>query len=178
MHRSSAANAPAEGYGWPTDNFIGSARQPNGWRDDWATFFSEFRLAPQLAWAARRGEPLRGAQALMKCLPQWLASHSCQPVLVHGDLWRGNADLLADGRAAIFDPACYWGDREVDLAMARLFGGLPQPFFDGYASVWPLEPGAEDRVALYNLYHLINHANLFGGGYGSRAQACIDRLLD
>ncbi len=178
LHRSSAASAPAQGYGWAADNFIGSAPQINSWCADWGVFFTECRLAPQLAWAARRGEPLQGAQLLMDRLPGWLAGHTCQPVLVHGDLWGGNAGLLADGAATIFDPACHWGDREVDLAMARLFGGFPDAFFDGYTAAWPLEPGAEDRAQLYNLYHLLNHANLFGGGYHRQAQASINALLD
>ena len=177
LHRSSAASAPAAGYGWATDNFIGSAPQFNRWHQDWGSFFAECRLAPQLAWAARGGQPLQGGQALLERLPQWLAGHRCQPALVHGDLWGGNAGLLADGTAAIFDPACYWGDREVDLAMAQLFGGFPPAFLEGYAAAWPLERGAAERVALYNLYHLLNHANLFGGDYHRQAQASINALL-
>jgi fructosamine-3-kinase len=177
LHRASAAAAPADGYGWPTDNFIGSGPQHNGWRRHWGVFFAECRLAPQLDWAARRGQPLRAAQELVERVPAWLAGHGSQPVLVHGDLWCGNAGRLADGRATLFDPACYWGDREVDLAMAQLFGGFPPTFFRGYAQGWPLEPGAQRRVELYNLYHLLNHANLFGGGYGRRAQSSIDDLL-
>lgn len=178
LHRSSTSCTPSQGYGWQADNFLGSAPQPNGWRSDWGRFFAECRLAPQLVWAAQRDEPLRGAQALLERVPGWLSSHCCQPVLVHGDLWSGNAGLLPDGRAALFDPACYWGDREVDLAMAQLFGGFPGAFFDGYADGWPLEPGAQHRVLLYNLYHLLNHANLFGGSYRHRAQAGINALLD
>ncbi|MEX0589103.1 MAG: fructosamine kinase family protein [Cyanobium sp.] len=177
LHRSSAASAPAQGYGWAVDNFIGSAPQINGWRQDWGEFFAECRLAPQLAWAAQRGLPLHGGQALLERVPQLLSEHHCQPVLVHGDLWSGNAGLLTDGRTALFDPACYWGDREVDLAMAQLFGGFPPLFFEGYSSVYPLEQGSRKRVGLYNMYHLLNHYNLFGGGYGKQAQACLDGLL-
>jgi fructosamine-3-kinase len=177
LHRSSVASAPDLGYGWAADNYIGAAPQINSWHQDWGLFFAECRLAHQLDWAARRGLPLQGGQALLERLPQWLAGHGCQPVLVHGDLWRGNADLLADGAATIFDPACYWGDREVDLAMAQQFGRFPAPFFEGYAAIWPLEPGAAERVALYNLYHLLNHANVFGGDYHRQAQASINTLL-
>ena len=96
---------------------------------------------------------------------------------MHGDLWSGNAALLADGRGALFDPAVYRGDREVDLAMARLFGGFPPGFFAGYEAAWPLPAGHRERVDLYNLYHLLNHANLFGGSYRSQAQACLEALL-
>ena len=103
--------------------------------------------------------------------------HGAEPCLVHGDLWAGNGALLVDGRGAIFDPAVYWGDREVDLAMAHLFGGFPACFFAGYEGRWPLPPGHRQRREIYNLYHLLNHANLFGGGYWRQAQASIDALL-
>jgi fructosamine-3-kinase len=96
---------------------------------------------------------------------------------VHGDLWSGNAALLQGGGCAIFDPAVYRGDREVDLAMAKLFGGFPTAFFDGYERWWPLPPGHQQRRDLYNLYHLLNHANLFGGSYWSQSSACISSLL-
>jgi len=176
LHRASA-EAHGGGYGFPADNFIGSAPQRNGWLPAWGPFFVQRRLAPQLALAERSGAGWRGAQALLHRAEQRLAGHRCQPALVHGDLWSGNAALLADGGAAIFDPAAYWGDREVDLAMARLFGGFPAPFFAGYQATWPLPPDWPERLQLYNLYHLLNHANLFGGGYRNQAQALIDRLL-
>lgn len=177
LHRSSAGSSPALGYGALADNFIGSAPQPNGWRSDWGVFFAECRLAPQLAWAASRGEALQGARQLLELVPQWLSGHHCEPALVHGDLWCGNAGLLTNGRGTIFDPASFWGDREVDLAMGQLFGGFPTAFFRGYENVWPLESGAKGRVALYNVYHLLNHANLFGSVWGSQAQASINQLL-
>ena len=177
LHSSSAKAAPDQGYGAAADNFIGSTPQPNGWRSDWGVFFAECRLAPQLAWAARRGEPQRGARELLELVPHWLSGHHCEPVLVHGDLWCGNAGLLTNGCGTIFDPASFWGDREVDLAMARLFGGFPPAFFNGYSDVWPLDSSAKGRVDLYNLYHLLNHANMFGGSWGTRAQASIDQLL-
>jgi fructosamine-3-kinase len=126
--------------------------------------------------AEARGDTYPGAAALLERIPRLLQNHACEPVLVHGDLWSGNAGLLERG-AAIFDPAAYWGDREVDLAMARLFGGFPTTFFSGYEEAWPLPEGAARRVPLYNLYHLLNHANLFGGSYRHQALSCIDRLL-
>ena len=138
----------------------------------------ERRLGPQLAMAREAGRPLQGAEALLERAEQLLATHTCEPALVHGDLWSGNAGLLAAGGAAIFDPAVHWGDREVDLAMARLFGGFPAAFFAGYEAEWPLQPDWPQRLDLYNLYHLINHANLFGDGYRRQAQSVIDRLLN
>ena len=129
------------------------------------------------ARAAQRGCPFARSEALLERAGELLADHGCSPVLVHGDLWSGNAALLADGTGAVFDPAAYWGDREVDLAMARLFGGFPEAFFAGYQGSWPLPADWPQRLELYNLYHLINHANLFGGGYQAQAQDVIDRLL-
>jgi fructosamine-3-kinase len=177
LHRASAAGEPGRGYGFGSDNFIGSSPQPNGWMERWVQFFVERRLTPQLARAAERGCPFARAEALLDRAGDLLVDHGCSPVLVHGDLWSGNAALLADGDVAVFDPAAYWGDREVDLAMARLFGGFPEAFFAGYQTRWPLPADWPQRLELYNLYHLINHANLFGGGYQGQAQATIDRLL-
>jgi len=181
LHRRSlqltrAGEAPL-GFGWSRDNFIGASRQPNGWRDNWAVFFSECRLQPQLRWLVRKGSPMGGAERLLERLPMWLEGHPAAPCLVHGDLWSGNAALLAGGGGSLFDPAVYRGDREVDLAMARLFGGVPESFFRGYGEAWPLPEGWRERVSLYNLYHLLNHANLFGGGYKNQAQSVIDSLL-
>jgi fructosamine-3-kinase len=175
-------------FGWCRDNAIGTAPQANGWMGNWSSFFAERRLAPQLETLARSGRSLEGAAALLERLDDLLAGHQPDACLVHGDLWSGNLNVLAgscqpdlDGSplavGALFDPAPYRGDREVDLAMARLFGGVPQAFFDGYSDEWPLPPGHEQRVSLYNLYHLLNHANLFpGGGYHRRAQATVTAL--
>jgi fructosamine-3-kinase len=177
LHRRSRGGSP-RGYGFEADNFIGSTPQPNTRHSDWGVFFANCRVAPQLRRAAAAGRHLRGGEQLLAALPAWLDAHRCEPVLVHGDLWSGNAGLLAPGAgAALFDPSCHWADREVDLAMAGLFGGFPPAFFEGYQHTWPLPPGAGARATLYNLYHLLNHANLFGGGYWGQAQASIDRLL-
>ena len=181
LHRASRPLNGDLGFGFGADNFIGSGPQPNGWLADWGTFFAQRRLAPQLEMLRRSGVRLEGSDRLLQQVPGWLSAHEDEPVLVHGDLWSGNAGLIAGGGGALFDPAVYWADREVDLAMAQLFGGFPAAFFAGYQRTWPLPPGAEGRVELYNLYHLLNHANLFdggpGGSYGRQAQATIQRLL-
>lgn len=181
LHRlslpSTRLERPGRGFGWGQDNFIGASPQPNGWRERWGTFFVECRLRPQLRWLARKGSPMRGAEDLLRRLPEWLEGHPVDPCLVHGDLWSGNAALLTGGGGSLFDPAVFLGDREVDLAMARLFGGFPEAFFQGYQEEWPLPEGWRDRVAIYNLYHLLNHANLFGGGYNKEAQSVIHSLL-
>ncbi|MFZ9215927.1 MAG: fructosamine kinase family protein [Vulcanococcus sp.] len=176
LHRSSLRGGD-ERFGWGQDNFLGSALQPNRWNGSWADFFCQERLGHQLRWAARSGRSLPQGEALLKEAAGWLADHKPEPCLVHGDLWSGNAGQLRDGGGAIFDPAVYRGDREVDLAMAQLFGGFPASFFAGYQRCWPLPPGHQQRVELYNLYHLLNHANLFGGSYWQQSAACIQSLL-
>jgi fructosamine-3-kinase len=174
MHR-----ATRERFGWHRDNTIGSTPQPNGERDDWVQFWAEQRLGFQLALAARhgyggrlqqRGERLRAA------LGQ-LIDHAPVASLLHGDLWGGNLGYARGGEPVIFDPACYYGDREADLAMTELFGGFGGRFRAAYEEAWPLAPGYQVRKQLYNLYHIINHLNLFGGGYLRQAETMIDRLL-
>ena len=183
LHRRSLAGPCAEvdrcdgTFGWSRDNVIGSTPQANGWMPDWSAFFRSRRLEPQLQLLERRGVRLRGSGELLEQVEGWLAAHRPDAVLVHGDLWSGNAALTAGGRGALFDPAVHRADREVDLAMAQLFGGFPGSFFEGYGQEWPLPPGHPARVRLYNLYHLLNHANLFGGGYVSQAQASVEALL-
>jgi fructosamine-3-kinase len=183
MHRRSLegplrpGDRVGQAFGWPVDNTIGATPQANGWHADWGRFFQQRRLAPQLALLARHRQALPGAEELLDRVPAWLSMHQPEACLVHGDLWSGNAGLLADGRGALFDPAVHRADREVDLAMARLFGGFPAEFFRGYEDTWPLPAGHGQRVGLYNLYHLLNHANLFGGSYVAQARGAITRLL-
>jgi fructosamine-3-kinase len=167
-------------FGFADDNLIGSSRQPNGWLEDWIEFFRERRLRHQLALAVQNGfaqlleQP--GAR-LLEALAALLAGHRPEASLLHGDLWAGN--WLADEHQepVIFDPAVYYGDRETDLAMTRLFGGFGRAFYDAYQTAAPLPAGHAVRAELYNLYHVLNHANLFGGAYAPQARASIDRLL-
>ncbi|KEF41931.1 MAG: fructosamine kinase [Cyanobium sp. CACIAM 14] len=175
--RCSEADRPGQAFGWVTDNYIGTSPQANGWEGHWGRFFVERRLVPQLARLASKGVVLGGADALLGQASGWIDGHHPDPCLVHGDLWSGNAAVTHDGVGAIFDPAVYRGDREVDLAMASLFGGFPAAFFRGYQEEWPLPDGHERRADLYNLYHLLNHANLFGGSYRDQCQDGIDRLM-
>ena len=106
----------------------------------------------------------------------WLNRHAPQPCLVHGDLWAGNAAVLEDGRGLLIDPASWWADREVDLAMTQLFGGFTRRFWEGYQQEWPLDDGAEQRIEVLNLYHVLNHANLFGGGYQQQSRNILKEL--
>ena len=167
-HRSAG---PA--FGWRRDNYIGSTPQANAWCEEWSTFFRERRLAPQLALARKNGFRLELGRA-----EEVLNDHHPQPALLHGDLWSGNVAFLTDGEPVLFDPAVYYGDREADLAMTELFGGFPAAFYAAYNAVDPLERGYEKRKHLYNLYHLLNHLNLFGGGYLAQVRSTLRLLLD
>jgi fructosamine-3-kinase len=166
-----------EQFGWHRDNYIGESPQSNSRTANWADFFCEQRLLPQLQMAADRGLRFRSAEALLDAARRLLEPHRPEPALCHGDLWSGNASFLSDGTPVIYDPASYYGDRETDLAFSEFFGGFPPTFYSAYQSVWPLPGGYEQRKTLYNLYHVINHANLFGGSYASQAQTMIGVLL-
>jgi fructosamine-3-kinase len=163
-----AHRAPGPRFGWSRDNYIGATPQANGWCDDWAEFWRERRLRPQLALAERNGFDLRFDE-------DPLGNHSPRPALLHGDLWSGNAGFTQEG-PVVFDPAVYYGDREADLAMTELFGGFPREFYEAYEETYPLDAGYRRRKHLYNLYHLLNHLNLFGAGYLSQVKETLGLL--
>jgi len=172
--------ARGDAFGWRRDNWIGATPQRNARSDDWTAFWAKQRLAPQLALARRNalGDGLaRSGERLLDVLPRVLAGHRPRASLLHGDLWGGNAGYLAGGEPIVFDPAVYYGDPEADLAMTELFGGFAPAFYRAYREIVPPEPGYELRKDLYNLYHVLNHANLFGGGYAAQAEAMMRRLL-
>lgn len=174
LHRHSA-----ERFGWGRDNTIGATAQHNAWCDDWVRFWREQRLGFQLAEAARNGHHSR-LQALgdrlIEALPV-LLDHRPTPSLLHGDLWGGNIGFTDHGEPVIYDPATYFGDREAELAMTELFGGFSADFYAAYRAAWPLDPGYRTRRQLYKLYHVLNHLNLFGGGYLGQAERMINSLL-
>jgi len=156
-------------FGWHRDNYIGATPQQNAWCDDWAEFWVTRRLEPQISMARDRGFDV--AMPSMRLLE----NHKPQPSLLHGDLWSGNAGFTSEG-PVVFDPAVYYGDREADLAMTELFGGFPREFYRAYNEAFPLPAGYEKRNHLYNLYHLLNHLNLFGGGYLGQVKATLGLL--
>lgn len=169
-----------EHCGWPRDNFIGTTLQTNTPHPGWPHFFGDRRLRPQLELALKNGmEKTLVAQGMgvVDRLGGLFLDYRPPPGLLHGDLWSGNAGMLPDGTPAIFDPACYHGDRETDIAMAELFGGFPTSFFAAYRAAWPLDRDYERRKPLYNLYHVLNHFNLFGAAYLGQARRMIERLL-
>ena len=154
-------------FGLDHDNFIGSLPQSNTQHSTWAEFYTEERLLPQMTMARRQGyfdEPT-GQQLHRLCSKLNSVCPAEQPALCHGDLWSGNFLCDTAGEPVLIDPAACYAHREMDLAMTRLFGGFDPRFYDAYKDAWPLEPGFEDRIGIYQLYYLLVHVNLFGGGY-------------
>jgi len=175
MHR-----ATADRFGWTRDNTIGSTPQSNTQERSWIDFWREHRLRPQLELAAYKG--YRGrlqivGERLLEQMPALFSGHRINPALLHGDLWGGNAAVLQVGTPVIFDPAVYYGDREADIAMTELFGGFPSSFYAAYRASAPLSAGYAVRRELYNVYHVLNHLNLFGGAYLKQSESMIDGLL-
>jgi len=174
MHRHTAPQ-----FGWQRDNTIGSTPQANTPAPDWIAFYRERRLRPQYGLAAERGAPRRLidlGERLMASFAGLFDGYRPRPSLLHGDLWGGNY-AYCGGEPVVYDPAVYYGDREADLAMTELFGGFPAEFYAAYREAWPLDAGYRVRRELYNLYHVLNHFNLFGGGYLAQAQRMTERLL-
>jgi fructosamine-3-kinase len=170
----------AERFGWHRDNTIGSTPQINTRSTSWPEFFRERRLRYQLDLAAQngyRGRLQERGACLLERMDVFFTDHRPQPSLLHGDLWGGNFGVDASGTPVIYDPAVYYGDREADIAMTHLFGGFSPAFYRAYESAWPLPASARARVTLYNLYHVLNHLNLFGGGYESQSLSMMDQLL-
>jgi len=175
LHRNTAAS-----FGWERDNHIGATPQVNTPLADWPSFFREQRLRRQLELAATNGAPsglIDAGQALLAVVDEFFRCYRPQPSLLHGDLWGGNWAADEAGAPVLFDPAVYYGDRETDLAMTELFGGFDAGFYRAYDSSWPLDDGYRTRKTLYNLYHVLNHFNLFGGGYARQAQGMARALL-
>lgn len=170
----------ADRFGWHIDNTIGATPQINTPANDWVTFWQNQRLGYQLELAARNGHKgalQRKGERLLAAVPVFFRDYRPQPALLHGDLWSGNYAADPQGNPIIFDPAVYYGDREADLAMTELFGGFPPRFYRAYRESFPLDQGYAVRKIFYNLYHVLNHVNLFGGGYAVQAEQMMDRLL-
>jgi protein-ribulosamine 3-kinase len=167
-------------FGWHRDNTIGSTVQRNRRYQDWLDFWREQRLGFQLQLAENKGYASRLqilGEKLSDVLPAFFTDYQPMPSLLHGDLWAGNAATDQQGCPVIFDPACYYGDREADLAMTELFGGFGRDFYAAYQDVWALSQGYRVRKSLYNLYHILNHLNLFGSGYLRQAETMMAELL-
>jgi len=169
-----------ERFGWHRHNTIGVTHQPNDPTEDWLAFLHDRRIGFQAKLAASNNLPakdLKKISMLLGSLEPYFYDYQPTPSLLHGDLWAGNWGITIGGEPAIYDPAVYFGDREADLAMTRLFGGFGWNFYNAYEEAWPLAPGWESRVDLYNLYHLLNHFNIFGSAYLPQLRAAIERLM-
>jgi len=180
MHRHTSANGC---FGFDIPNTCGVTPQPNEWTESWPVFFDTYRLH-NLFERLRKKRGITFAKEeevrskIKSVLEDHVAKHNPPASLVHGDLWTGNAGFLDTGEGCIYDPACAYCDREYDLAMTHLFGSLPRPFYEGYEKAWPLpKDGQQQRQEIYNLYHVLNHALVFGGGYVQQAEAMMDEIL-
>lgn len=175
MHRHTSE----QGFGFHVDNTIGATPQPNHWVNNWPDFWDQHRLGHMLKLTGNLGMKADKVEQL-RAKTKELLSHDPKPSLLHGDLWGGNKGFVKSGGnvvPCIFDPATYYGDREADIAMTYLFGGFSSDFYKGYNDEYPLPPGHETRRTVYNLYHIMNHYVLFGGGYASQAKQMIEQIL-
>ncbi|MXS85412.1 fructosamine kinase family protein [Nitrosomonas sp. HPC101] len=175
MHRHTA-----EAFGWVRDNTIGSTLQKNAVSSNWISFWRQYRLGYQLALARKNGYTgsLQSlGERLLSEFQHFFTDTPPPPSLLHGDLWGGNYAFDPDGQPVIFDPAVYYGDRETDLAMTELFGGFPPDFYAAYRDIWQVDAGYAARKQLYNLYHILNHLNLFGSQYLGQAETIMKKLL-
>lgn len=170
-------------FGWDQANFIGLSPQPNPWTDDWATFYASARIGAQLELASQSGytgQLLDLGERVIAEIPELFTNYHPAASLLHGDLWGGNWGAVTDEgveHPVLFDPAVYFGDRETDIAMTELFGGFPQAFYAAYDEHWKLDAGYAGRRPLYQLYHVLNHLNLFGGGYEAQAVNLMRTVL-
>ncbi|MGO4892801.1 fructosamine kinase family protein [Flavobacterium sp. W21_SRS_FM6] len=162
-------------YGWQEDNYIGLSPQPNKWNKKWCQFFAEQRIGFMLQLLAEKGKNLANIDKIVAAVFKLLAGHVPVASMLHGDFWSGNSGFHK-GLPTLFDPALYYGDRETDIAMSELFARLPTAFYEGYQATWPLDPGYEYRKPVYQLYHVLNHALIFGEHYIQSAQAILKNM--
>ena len=174
-------SASADAYGFAHDNYCGTTLQPNDWTHDWIAFYGQQRLHHQVTLCdERRGLDTRQRRLLLRLvdgLDQWLDTHEHRPALIHGDLWAGNVHTTVDGQPAIFDPAAYYGHREAEMGMMKLFGGFSETVYDAYEEIDPLPQHWRTRVPLYSLYHVLNHYYIFGGHYAEQAASIAERWV-
>ena len=166
----------SENYGLSFDTWLGPQYQPNEWSNHWAKFFSEQRIGWQLQLCAEKQLHFGDTETIIKAVATLLAKHQPQPSLLHGNLWIENCANI-DGHTVTYDPACYWGDRECDLAFTELFEPFPREFYENYDRTFPLEEGYQDRKIVYQLYHLLNFSSRFHGNYVALANKWVHDVL-
>lgn len=170
-------SSPSGQFGADFDNYIGATPQLNKWEDSWTDFFIEQRLNYQFDLAERKGRTYRRRSRFIDATRKFLDNCEVEPSLLHGDLWSGNVSFDRDGEPVTYDPAAYFGDRETDIAFTHMFGGFSPAFYQTYRETFPEPEEISIRHRIYNLYHLLNHFNLFGGGYGDQAGESIRKTL-
>ena len=177
MHLNSNESSP-KNFGYPVEGFIGLTDQKKGWENNWFDCFLNLRLIPQLSILKPNFLEEETIDKVKKKIRSELQNHKPVKTLVHGDLWSGNVGIEKGGKGVIFDPASWWADNEVDLAMTRLFGGFNKEFYEEYHKIIPLKNGFEKRTIIYNFYHILNHANMFGGSYLNQVKNYVKAIVN
>ena len=176
LHLKSAESNPKM-FGFPVEGFIGTTDQKKGLEDNWIDCFLNLRIIPQLLILKSTTLDKEIINKVKEKIKTELLNHKPINALVHGDLWSGNAGMDKSGKGVIFDPASWWADNEVDIAMTKLFGGFRKEFYEEYHRIFPIKNGFEKRIIIYNFYHILNHANMFGGGYLKQVEDYVKAIL-
>ena len=177
MHIESNKHNP-KSFGYPINGYIGTSNQLKGWEQNWIKCFINLRIEPQLTILKKNFLDIDIKKKLKSKIESELYEHQPFNSLIHGDLWSGNVGVNQMNKGVIYDPACWWADCEVDIAMTRLFGNFTSEFYENYHKVIPIKKGFEKRIIIYNLYHILNHANMFGGVYFQQVQSYIKKILN
>ena len=177
LHLKSAESNPKM-FGFPVEGFIGTTDQKKGLEDNWIDCFLNLRIIPQLLSLKSRILDKEIINKVKEKIKSELLNHKPINALVHGDLWSGNAGMDKSGKGVIFDTASWWADNEVDIAMTKLFGGFRKEFYEEYHKIFPIKKGFEKRIIIYNFYHILNHANMFGGGYLNQVEDYVKAILN
>jgi len=177
MHLNSS-KSNSKMYGYPVEGFIGLTDQNKGWENNWIDCFLNLRIMPQLSILRSNFLDKETMDSVKEKIKSELLHHEPTHCLVHGDLWSGNVGIDKSGRGVIFDPASWWADNEVDIAMTKLFGGFREEFYEEYHKIFPIKKGFEKRIIIYNFYHILNHANIFGGSYFYQVKEYVKAILN
>ncbi len=177
MHLNSSESNP-KFYGYPVEGFIGITDQKKGWENNWIDCFLNLRIIPQLSILKSNVLDKEIRNKVKDKIKSELRNHEPKNTLVHGDLWSGNVGIEKSGKGVIFDPASWWADNEVDIAMTRLFGGFRKEFYEEYHKIFPIKEGLERRIIIYNFYHILNHANMFGGSYLNQVKNYVKEIMN
>ncbi len=177
MHLNASESNP-KSFGYPVEGFIGITEQKKGWDNNWIDCFLNLRILPQLSILKSNILDKETINKVKETIKSELLNHTPINTLVHGDLWSGNVGIEKSGKGVIFDPASWWADNEVDIAMTKLFGGFRKEFYEEYHKIFPIKQGFEKRIIIYNFYHILNHANMFGGSYLNQVKNYVKAILN